>query len=192
MGSVAVKIDGLEYNLKGTEDEEYLNEVVKYAEKKMDELKANNNKLSTAAAAMLTAINLVDEIFKGNSDYNELLKNFETLKSSQEELEKQIADLKSENKKLLENETNLLEQLNESKDKESYDKIKQENDELDKSYRELENNKNKILSDNKQLRFDLKSTKYKLMDMQQKYFDAQIRLAKEMQSKNPLLKFNTD
>ena len=67
-----------------------------------------------------------------------------------------------------------------------------ENDELDKSYRELENNKNKILSDNKQLRFDLKSTKYKLMDMQQKYFDAQIRLAKEMQSKNPLLKFNTD
>lgn len=192
MGSVAVKIDGFEYNLKGTEDEKYLNEVVKYAEKKMDDLKANNNKLSTAAAAMLTAINLVDEIFKGNSDYTELLKNFETLKSSQEELEKQIADLKSENKKLLENETNLLEQLNESKDKESYDKIKQENDELDKSYKELEDNKNKILNDNKQLRFNLKSTKYKLMDMQQKYFDAQIRLAKEMQSKNPLLKFNTD
>lgn len=192
MSNVAVKIDGFEYNLKGKEDDEYLSHVVNYAETKMNELKEKNSKLSTSAAAMLTAINFVDEIFKGKNDYNQLFENFEALKKNQEELRAQVEILLKENKELSDNESKLLENLDNLKVDDSSKNLKEENETLIKSCAENKNAKEKLLKENKELRFQLKSSKYKIMDVEQKYFDTQIKLAKAIREKNPLLKINID
>ena len=46
MATVTVTINGVEYNLKGHEDGEYLKKVAEYVEEKTQEMATKNNKLS--------------------------------------------------------------------------------------------------------------------------------------------------
>ena len=64
MNIVTIKINGNEYNLKGDEREEYLHMVASYVDKKIKNIMGNNEKLSTSSAAILTALNLGDDMFK--------------------------------------------------------------------------------------------------------------------------------
>ena len=53
MIKVTVKINGIEYSLKGREDENYLKEVAEYVNSKMNEIKTKNPLLSTVDSGVL-------------------------------------------------------------------------------------------------------------------------------------------
>ena len=74
MNTVTVKINGVEYNLRGKENEKYLIDVAAYVDSKFKEIFANNNKLSLSSVAVLTAINIADELFKYDIEISELSK----------------------------------------------------------------------------------------------------------------------
>ncbi|MGI5850476.1 MAG: cell division protein ZapA [Clostridiales bacterium] len=71
---VIVRIGGREYAVRGTESEEYIHKVAIYVDKKMNEISANQPPLSTSMLAILTAINLGDEVIK-QKDQIQNLKN---------------------------------------------------------------------------------------------------------------------
>lgn len=97
MATVTVRINGMEYNLKGKEDEAYLKNIADYVEIKLQEILEKNKKLSISAASVLTAINLADEAFKGNKEYNELLSNFENLQIANKSLKEELREVKENN-----------------------------------------------------------------------------------------------
>jgi len=82
---VELRIAGKDYTIVGSEPEEYIHRVGLYVDKKMTDILKINNKLSTSLAAVLTAINVVDDLFKSRESEQEL-KN--QLKKATEELEK--------------------------------------------------------------------------------------------------------
>ncbi len=70
---VEVEIFGEYYTLKGNEPPEYMVTVAEIVNKKMAEISQRNRKLSTNKVAVLTAVNLVDELLKLQEQYNNLL-----------------------------------------------------------------------------------------------------------------------
>lgn len=106
MNKVTVKINGIDYNLKGEETAEYLTEIAGYVDKKLRNLIDGNKKLSTSSAAILTAMNAADELFKEKEDAKDIKNQFSLLKS-------QIAYLEKHNKELEEKVTSLDNHLKE-------------------------------------------------------------------------------
>ncbi|MGL5085830.1 MAG: cell division protein ZapA, partial [Clostridium sp.] len=53
MNTVTVKINGMEYNLKGKENQEYLLDLAGYVDGKVREIMNKNSKLSSTAVAVL-------------------------------------------------------------------------------------------------------------------------------------------
>ena len=92
MATVTVTINGVEYNLKGHEDGEYLKKVAEYVEEKTQEMATKNNKLSALGVLSLSALNIADELFKGNDEYNQLIDYYEKVKSELEKSKKEIED----------------------------------------------------------------------------------------------------
>ena len=68
MATVTVRINGMDYKLKGKEDEAYLKSIAGHVEDKLQEILTKNTKLSVSAASVLTAINLADESFKAKKN----------------------------------------------------------------------------------------------------------------------------
>lgn len=190
MTSVTVKIGGLEYTLKGNDEEQYMLQVSKYVDEKIKELLDKNSKLSVASATVLAAVNIVDELFKGNKDYNNLLADYEQLLSEKKEQIKMIEKVQSELKDALEEIENL-------KEKVENDGLISENENLraQLSVMESENKnllkENRILKvENKEVKFHLQTSKYKVMELQKKFIDSQVNLATEKKNRNPLLNIN--
>lgn len=187
MATVTVKINGIEYNLKGEENDEYLKHVAEYVEGKLKDITNKNSKLSTAAAAVLTAINVADELFKGNKEYNELLSDYDGARIQNKALMKEVEELKTQlinqeeiNSKLqVQAETEALEQ--------EIVKLKEQLTLLEEEYRLLLSENQKLKETNKEIKFNNQTLKYKLMDIQKKYVDSQITIAKEKANRNPLL-----
>ena len=96
MNTVTVKINGVEYNLKGKENEEYLLEVAKYVDGKFREISANNSKLSTTAVAVLSALNIADEYFKCELENDELNKKRTSLEERYLTLKERLREIKTE------------------------------------------------------------------------------------------------
>lgn len=202
MNMVTVKINGIEYHLKGEEKEEYLQRVANYVDKKLTHFMDGSNKLSTTSAAVLTALNAVDELFKYYEDFEKLDKEFETLEKSQklseESHKKEIAELKKQLSEIEQKNRDMDERLNKGSNrdilKEKELEIARLSGELDKvkqTMAALSDEKNKIKSENKELKFQIQSAKYKIIDLQHKLIDNQIDLAKAKKSlENPLI--NTD
>ena len=92
---VELRIAGKDYTVVGTEPEEYIQRVGLYVDKKMSEVMKISNKLSTSLAAVLTAINVVDDLFKSRESELNAKKE---LKKALDELE----SLREERKRLLE------------------------------------------------------------------------------------------
>ncbi|NLP07378.1 MAG: cell division protein ZapA [Clostridiaceae bacterium] len=105
---VELRIAGKDYKVVGSESVEYIHRVGLYVDRKMTDILKMNNKLSTSLAAVLTAINVVDDLFKSRESEHEL-KN--QLKKVTEELER----LKRENKALQQENTSLSDQNTELK-----------------------------------------------------------------------------
>lgn len=88
---VEVKINNVEYTLVTNEPEEYVQRVALLVNKRMLQLKEGNKQLSTAMAAVLTSINIADELLKNESVLDnirvELKRYMEEAQASGEELE---------------------------------------------------------------------------------------------------------
>lgn len=59
-----VKIAGREYTIRAYESEEYIHKVAIYVNRKMESVDKSQSGLSTSMVAVLTAINLGDEVLK--------------------------------------------------------------------------------------------------------------------------------
>lgn len=97
-----VRIGGLEYTIKGNESEEYLHKVAIYVDKKMKSIEKTHFNLSTSMLAVLTSINLADEVLKADEEIEALKGEIETLKEEVEILNDMLVQLEDENKTLKE------------------------------------------------------------------------------------------
>jgi cell division protein ZapA len=194
MNVVTIKINGIEYNLKGEEREEYLHMVASHVDKKIKNIMGNNEKLSTSSAAILTALNLGDEMFKSHSLSKELSNKVESLEKHDKELIEQLEDFK---KQLNNMEAYNQELLSKCKNIENSEYVKTLEKENIKMQQELELmqestriciEENKITKiENKEMKFKLQSSKYKVIDLQNKLIEYQISLAKQKKMNNALL-----
>ncbi|MGH4139411.1 cell division protein ZapA [Clostridium sp.] len=194
MNIVTIKINGNEYNLKGNEKEEYLHMVASYVDKKIKNIIENNEKLSTSSAAILTALNLGDDMFKSHSLCKEITSKSELLEKHDKESIEQLEDYK---KQLNNMEAYNQELLNKCKNLENGEYVKTLEQENIKMRQELETMQSspkiyieenrKVKVENKEMRFKLQSYKYKIIDLQNKLIEYQISIAKQKKISNPLL-----
>lgn len=195
MNVVTVRINGIEYNLKGEEQEEYLHRVASYVDKKVKNILENNSKLSTSSAAILSAVNVADDMLKVRKLNDELVKEVNQLRKVEQTYEEQIEALKKQLQHMEEYNMELqikLKSAGDSKYVEQKDKeLKELNDELEiikeTAQRYMKENA-QLKAENKEFKFQVQSAKYKVMDIQHKLVESQITLAKEKKLKNPLLK----
>ncbi|HHW42431.1 MAG TPA: cell division protein ZapA [Desulfotomaculum sp.] len=69
---VEVEIFGEYYTLKGDAPEEYLRMLAQYVNKKIRQVITRNPRLGLTRAALLTALNIADELMKLQKEYDEL------------------------------------------------------------------------------------------------------------------------
>ncbi|MFA5353183.1 MAG: cell division protein ZapA [Thermodesulfovibrionales bacterium] len=72
MGSVEVYILGQRYAIKGDEDPEYIQRIAGYVDRKIKEVCANAPTMPPLKAAIITALNMADELHKTHEDYTSL------------------------------------------------------------------------------------------------------------------------
>ncbi|GAA0718343.1 cell division protein ZapA [Clostridium malenominatum] len=195
MNIVSVWINGVEYNLKGNEKEEYLHRVASYVDKKLKNIMDNNSKLSTSSAAILTAVNAVDDMLKFQDSNQQLLNKLSLIEENEKKHINNIEDLKS---RILELE-NLVQELQEKSQLKEYQEIlknkeiilssvEKEKDELKGSCKKYLEENNNLKLKCKEYRFELQSSKYKVLDLQHKLIETEVKLAKEKKINNPLVK----
>jgi len=61
---VSVKIQGKEYKVNCTEDEEYIQKIAYYVDKKLEQAMVANPSLDILKATTLISLNLADDLFK--------------------------------------------------------------------------------------------------------------------------------
>lgn len=156
MNTVTVKINGVEYNLKGKENEKYLLAVAEYVDGKFREISTNNNKLSTTAVAVLSALNIADEYFKCELDNEDLVKRKNSLEEKCVALKERLKEVKvdsEEHNKIKSNEIDNLKNIicsMEEKIKEVdklYSTIDSLNKELEETKQKLQGEKEKLEKD---------------------------------------------
>lgn len=74
---VTVEIFNQEYIVKGNENAEYIEMLAAYVDRRMRMIDQRNHSLSIGKVAVLTALNLADELNKLQEDYDELVKVLE-------------------------------------------------------------------------------------------------------------------
>ena len=194
MNVITVNINGMEYNLRGEENEEYLHKVARQVDKKLKKILEGNPKLSMSSAAVLTALNAVDEMLKCDFAYEEIAEKADKLLLEQKNLMDEVETLKKQIKYLEDYNTELQLKL---KNMTNEDFLKEKENELGKLGSELElmqdsakrymEEAKTLKSENKELRFQLQSYKYKTMDLQNKLIEKGIDLAKEKKINNSLV-----
>ena len=100
MSTVTININGIDYNLKGRESEEYLSEVAKYVDKKVRDIMNNNRKLSSTAGATLVALNIADELFKADVEIEALMKKNTSLEERNNTLKERIKEVRDESENI--------------------------------------------------------------------------------------------
>lgn len=94
MNRVTIKINGVEYNLKGRENEEYLVKVASYVDSKVKDIQNSSKGLSSTAVATLASLNISDELFKADIEIENLLKKNTSLEERNNTLKERIKELK--------------------------------------------------------------------------------------------------
>lgn len=93
---VELRIAGKDYTVVGVEPEEYIQRVGHYIDKKMTDVMRASNNLSTSLVAVLTAINVGDDLFKcRESELNvkkELKKALEELQSLRDDKQRLLQE----------------------------------------------------------------------------------------------------
>lgn len=91
-----VRIAGKEYAMKGTDSQEYMHRVAIFVDRKMAEVEASNNNLSTGMQAVLTCLNIADLYLKQQDDVKRLRESIAALQYENNRLK---ADMERESKK---------------------------------------------------------------------------------------------
>lgn len=197
MNIVTVKINGVEYNLKGEEQEEYLHTVAGYVDKKVRNILENNNKLSISAASILSAVNIVDDMFKQQREYEQFLEKVEQIQKKHKSYEEEIESLKGQLKHMQEYNSELQEKVKHNTNSQYVQQkeqelrtIQEEMQIMQKTAQGYMKENVELKAENKEIKFQLQSAKYKIMDLQHKLIENQINLAKEKKQNNPLLSDN--
>lgn len=194
MNIVTVKINGVEYNLKGEEQDEYLHKVAGYVDKKVKNILENNTKLSTSSAAILSAVNIVDDMFKKQREYENFLEKVEQIQRRQKSYEEEVVSLKGQLKHMQEYNSELQVKLKNGTNSEYLQqkedelrRLKEEMEIIQKTAQEYMKENVELKAQNKEIKFQLQSAKYKVIDLQHKLLENQISLAVEKKKNNPLL-----
>jgi len=185
MNTVVIKINGIEYNLKGEEREEYLQKVAVYVDTKLKSIMNNNAKLSLSSAAVLTAVNSVDDLFKCDLSYKDLCQDIELSEEKQKSQKDEIESLRKKLKNSEENNNKLQEKIRSIDLPEIYKKHGLEIEKLNKeqeiaietAQKHISENV-KLTSENKELKFQLQSSKYKIINLQNRLVENGVDLAK--------------
>src|SRR4030066_2567101 len=74
---VEIKVFGQTYTVKTEGEEDYIQEVAKYVNEKMDEVIKNTKSVSTLNVAILTALNIADDLVKEREKRLALLQEVE-------------------------------------------------------------------------------------------------------------------
>ncbi len=69
-----VEIYGEEYIVRGDSPPDYIAMIARYVDKKMKQIGNRNSQLSVSKIAVLTALNIADELSKLQEDYDNLVK----------------------------------------------------------------------------------------------------------------------
>ena len=69
--ATTVEIFGREYKIKGFADEKYIVKVAKYVDEKMKELSSTSSMIAQDRLAILAALNIADELFRGREEASE-------------------------------------------------------------------------------------------------------------------------
>lgn len=194
MNVVTIKINGNEYNLKGDEKEEYLHMVASYVDKKIKNIMGNNEKLSTSSAAILTALNLGDDMFKSRSLCKELSNKSESLEKHDKEFIEQLEDYKKQLNHMEAYNQELQSKCKNMENGEYVKTLEQENIRIQEELEAMKESTKNCIEENrkvkvevKEMKFNLQSSKYKIIDLQNKIIEYQISLAKQRKINNPLL-----
>ncbi len=105
-----VRIGRVDYVISSTADEEYVKKVADYVDKKLDELTRADRRLSNAMAAILTAVNIADEMFRGKEDGDTLRGQLLQYADEAGTLKALTQKLQAENKRLTDENKNLQSQ----------------------------------------------------------------------------------
>jgi cell division protein ZapA len=75
---VEIKVFGQTYTVKTDAEEDHIQEVARYVNEKMDEVLKKTRSVSTLNVAILTALNIADDLLKEKEKREALLKEIET------------------------------------------------------------------------------------------------------------------
>nr|WP_122011678.1 cell division protein ZapA [Maliibacterium massiliense] len=95
-----VRIGGKEYTLSGNDTEEYIHRVAIYVDRKMAQIDEANNNLSTTMLAVLTSVNIADELLKIQSESEAMKEEFASLREQVATLTRQNEQLSTEANRL--------------------------------------------------------------------------------------------
>ncbi len=79
MGNVEVHILGQKYIIKGDESPEYLMQLAEFVEEKLREVYATAPRITPLKAAILTALNISDELHKIKKDHKSISQSIKSI-----------------------------------------------------------------------------------------------------------------
>jgi len=195
MNTVRVIINGVEYSLKGEEREEYLHKVASYVDKKLIEIKENNNKLSTSSAAVLTAVNIADELFKIKNELGELLNKVEEIYNDDKRIKEENISLKKQLSHLENYNVELTEKIKKSNNNEYILRLEGDIKKLNEQITIMGEESKKYLQEIQMLKEENKAIKMKnqsynseIINLKKDILEKEIELTKERKMRNPLKK----
>lgn len=164
---VLMRINGQEYPIAGLEPKEYLIRVGTYVDEKMLEISRLNRQLSLSQVAVLTSINMADEMLKTRDAYEEMQRTTpptdEQMTTVKKDLEQKTNSLQQEK----EYTRNLQKRLNTLK--EEQEKLRQSHQETVKQLDVKEK--------------ELQKAQQVIKDLQEQLFDNQVKVV-ELQKKH--------
>ncbi|MEG0133906.1 MAG: cell division protein ZapA [Clostridium sp.] len=182
MSIITVKINGMEYNLRGEENDEYLQMIGQYVDNKINILLAKNSKISRPDATILAAINLGDEVFKNKEAYERANENYKMIVREQKELISELEGIKRDLEASRKENDNLKESMETLKENAASKEVEKQNQEITKE----------IQNQNAELNVEVSELKEQLDIMEQLVRELEYDNKKKNGSNKKLLSEKTD
>lgn len=100
VNKVSVRIADGEYTLRGVEPEEYIRQVAGLVDRKYVEISRLNRSLSTSMAAVLTAVNIADEMLKNQEAQRAFERETQDMRRKSQAMADELIRIKGENERL--------------------------------------------------------------------------------------------
>lgn len=93
--TIKVSIFGKDYEVKGSTDEKYIEDLANYVDSMMRDISKRSSSFSSGSIAILAALNIADEMFKERQQFKQYI----------EELEKELQNILNSINEIPENNT---------------------------------------------------------------------------------------